>query len=70
MPHCIKTLFHIYMKLNMFRVTYRPSSEPKTSLAASGFPTWRVVGRVVAGRCQRPATTRPTTFHLCKTRGC
>ena len=24
----------------------------------------------VAGRCQRPATTRPTTFHVCKTRGC
>jgi len=37
--------------------------------------TWKVVGRVVAGRCQAaawqsPATTRPTTFHLCKTRGC
>jgi len=32
--------------------------------------TWKVVGRVVAGRCQRPATTRPTTFHVFKTRGC
>ena len=32
------------------------------------FHTWRVVGRVVAGRC--PATTRPTTLHVCKTRGC
>ena len=30
--------------------------------------TWRVVRRVVDG--QRPATTRPTTQHLCKTRGC
>jgi len=35
---------------------------------------WRVVGHVVAGRCQtyawqRPATTCPTTFHVCKTRG-
>jgi hypothetical protein len=29
-------LFHIYMKLNMFRATYRPSSA-KTALAASGF---------------------------------
>jgi len=29
----------------------------------------KVVGRVVAGRCQRPATTRPTTLHICKTRG-
>ena len=25
--------------------------------------TLRVVGRVVAGRCQRPATTRPTTMN-------
>jgi len=32
--------------------------------------TWRVVGRVVAGRCQRRATARPTTLHVCKTRGC
>jgi len=24
---------------------------------------------VVAGHCQRPATTRPTTLHVCKTRG-
>jgi hypothetical protein len=31
--------------------------------------TWRIVGRVVAGRCQRPATTRPTTLHVYKTRG-
>ena len=29
-----------------------------------------IIGRVVAGRCQRPATTRPTTLHVCKTRGC
>jgi len=26
MQHCIKVLFHIYMKLNMFRATHRPSS--------------------------------------------
>jgi len=26
--------------------------EPKTALAASGFHTWKVVGRVVGGRCQ------------------
>ena len=30
--------------------------------------TLRVVGRVVAE--QRPATTRPTALHVCKTRGC
>ena len=40
------------------------------------FHTWNVVGRVVGGRCQtqcasqRPPTTRPTTFHVWKTRDC
>ena len=33
----IISLFHIYMKLNMFRVTHRPLSRAKTALAASGF---------------------------------
>jgi len=39
------------------------------------FYTWKVVGHVVGGRCQahcawqRPPTTRPTTFHIWKTRG-
>jgi len=38
--------------------------------------TCRVVGRLVGGRCQaycawwHPPTTRPTTFHVCKTRDC
>jgi len=40
--------------------------EPKTALAGSGLHTWKVVGHVIAGRCQSPATTRPTTFHVCK----
>jgi len=26
MPQCIKILFHIYMKLNMFWATHHPSS--------------------------------------------
>ena len=30
--------------------------------------TWNVVGRVVVG--QRPTTAHPTTFHVCKSRGC
>jgi len=40
------------------------------------FHTLKVVGRVVGGRCQAqcawqlPLTTRPTTFHIWKTRGC
>jgi hypothetical protein len=35
------------------------------------FHTWKVGGRCQA-QCvwQRPPTTRPTTFHVCKTRGC
>jgi len=38
MQQCIKILlFHIYMKLDMFRATHRPSSgAQKTALAASG----------------------------------
>ena len=32
------------------------------------FHAWKVVGRVAGG--QRPPATRPTTFHICKTRGC
>ena len=39
--------------------------------------TWKVVGRAIVGRCQVayatwqcPTTARPTTFHVCKTRGC
>jgi hypothetical protein len=36
------------------------------------FHTWKVVGRcqIACTTWQRPATPRPTTFHLCKTRGC
>jgi hypothetical protein len=50
------------------------------------FHTWKIVGRVAGGRCQarcaaggrcrahcawqRPPATRPTAFHVWKTRGC
>jgi hypothetical protein len=40
------------------------------------FQTWKVVGRIVTGHCQahcawqRAPTTRPTIFHVWKTRGC
>jgi hypothetical protein len=37
MQQCIKNLFRIYMKLNMFRATHRHHQEPKTAQAASGF---------------------------------
>jgi len=56
MQQCIKILFHIYMKVNMFRATHRPSECEKGTFSYS---TW-----------QRPATTCPATFHVCKTRGC
>jgi len=34
------------------------------------FRKWKVVGRVAQCAWQRPKTTRPTTFHVWKTRGC
>ena len=38
MQQCIYILlFHIYMKLNMFRATPAHHQEPKTALTASGF---------------------------------
>jgi hypothetical protein len=38
MQQCIRILlFHVYVKPNTFRATHRPSSEPKTALATSGF---------------------------------
>jgi hypothetical protein len=64
------------MKHNMFRATHAHHQEPKTAMV---FHTWKVVGRVVGGRCQAhfshfawqsPPSTRPTTFHVWKTRGC
>jgi len=41
---------------------------PKLHWQPLVFHMWKVVGRVVGGR--HPATTRPTTFHVWKTRGC
>ena len=63
MQQRIKILFHIYMKLAMFRAHTARHQELKTALAVSGFAyvegcwtcscwTWKVVGRVVAGSCQ------------------
>ena len=51
--------------------------EPKTALAASGLHMWKVVGRVVAGRCQAEALcptassnhTSNNLLHM-QTRGC
>jgi hypothetical protein len=48
--------------------------EPKTALTAPGFAyvegCWKCGCWTLSGRAwQRPATTRPTTLHVCKTRG-
>jgi len=55
-------LFRIYMKLNMFRATHRPSSGAWNYTSSlwcfayvEGCWTW-----------QRPANARPTTFHYAK----
>jgi hypothetical protein len=48
----------------------------KLHLQPLAFHKWKVVRRVVVGRCQaqcawqRPPATRPTTFHVWKARGC
>jgi len=78
MQQCIKILlFHIYMKLKMFwGDTPSIIRSLKLQWQPLVFHTWKVVGRVLGGRCQahcawqRPPTTRPTTFHVWKPRGC
>jgi len=66
------------MKSNMFRVTYWPSSGAWNCTSSLWFCIipWKVVGHAVVGPCQvaytwqHPTTSRPITFHVCKTRGC
>jgi len=67
MQQCIKILLiHIYMKLNMFRATHRPSSG-----------AWNCTGSLwffIRGRLLDVDVVRhsmwPTTFNVWKTRGC
>jgi len=67
---CIKIYYSIFIwSSTCFGRHTAHHQEPKTALAASGLHMCRVVGRVVAGCCQvwqRPATTHPTTLHICK----
>jgi hypothetical protein len=37
MPQCIKILFHIYIKLNMFRAKHRPSLGAQNSTSSLWF---------------------------------
>ena len=50
---CIKIYYSIFTCFGRHAVRHQ---EPKTALAASGLHTWKVVGRVVAGRCQAEYT--------------
>ena len=57
-------LRHVYMKLNVFRATHRPSSGAQNCTGSLWFCIREVVGLLVAGRCQRPATQCPTTSRM------
>ena len=66
------------MKLKMFRATHRPSSGTLNCTSSLWFSyvegcrtcsCWTLSSSVYA-TWQRPTTARPTTFHVCKTRGC
>jgi len=51
-------LFHVYMKLNMFRATHRPSSGAQNCTSSLWFCICEMLlDAEVAGRCQRPATS-------------
>jgi hypothetical protein len=54
MQQCIKMLLlHIYMNLNMFRATHRPSSGAENYTGSLWvFIRGRMFGSVVGGRCQ------------------
>ena len=51
-------LFHVYLKLNMFRATHRPSSGAKTCTSSHWYCLCeRLLDVVVFGRWQSPTTT-------------
>jgi len=53
MQHCIKIYYSIFIRSSTsFGRRTAHHQEPKTALAVSGLHTWKVVGCVVAGRCQ------------------
>jgi hypothetical protein len=59
-------LFHIYVKLNVFRATQCHHQEPKTAIAASGFAQYR--GRLLdvwlldADSVQQPHVQQSSTY--------
>ena len=78
MQLCIKLCYSIFIwSSTCFGRHTAHHQEPKTALLASGFSYvegcwtcswWTLSGTYCAW--QRSPTTRPTTFHVCKTRGC
>ena len=69
-------LLDVYVWLNMFRAPPRPSSGAYNCTRSLWFYRWKVaVGALLAVGLDHSqqrynvSTTRPTTFHVCKTRG-
>ena len=69
MQQCIK-IFYLYEAQHVSGDTPPIIGSLKLHSQSLVLHMWRIVSRVVAGRWQRPATTWPTTLHVCKTRGC
>jgi len=70
MPQCIKIFIsYLYEAQHVSGDTPPIIRSLKLHQQPLVLHTWRVVGRVVAGRWEVPGTTRPTTLQVCKTRG-
>ena len=78
--HSVSKFYFIFIwSSTCFRRHTAHHQEPKTVLAASGFAyvegcwtcsCWTADCTFLYSTWQRPATTRPTALHACKTRGC
>ena len=64
MQQCIKILFQIYMKLNKFRATHRPSSGAQNFTSSLWFCIrGRLLDGVVTGQCQVQYEKVQSTAH-------
>ena len=63
-------LFHVYMKLTMFRATHHPSSGDQNCTSSLRFCIReRLLNVEVAGRCQRPATSTSNNLSRMQNQG-
>jgi hypothetical protein len=63
MQQCINILlFHIYMKLKMFRATHHPSSGAKTTLTTSGFSYVEGCWHTVPENIHQLHVQQPSTY--------